>query len=240
MIVEFIGLPASGKTSIAQYIYEQKVVGNKKVRYPLFDLYRTSWLIRNIIKTLHVIRYIIIQPSIAISLFSNIYNLRQNSMRDLIKVWFNYVFFISMYLKYKNSDDIILFDEGFLHNIWAIQYASKNKFNNISFDRFIIDNYRPNIVIKISCKPEIVVNRLLLRNSNTRLERDNNIFKRVRCSVDEIDFIYNKFRDFFNNCNVDFINLDNSDNGLEKNGIYLLSLLEERIRENDRNCNCKL
>ncbi|MEC1719112.1 hypothetical protein [Schinkia azotoformans] len=238
MIVEFIGLPASGKTTIAKHIHLQDSIGNKKVKYPLYNIYKYSWFKRNLFKSLSVLKYIVVNPYKSFKLYMAIFKTNQSSWADLIKVYFNYIFLIVNYLKYKNCDDIILFDEGFLHNMWAILYASNNKSDSIDLKEFIVNGCLPNIVIKVDCNAEIIIERLFSRNSNTRIEKEDNIVEKVKNSINEIGHIINSARSITGDFNIDFFSVDNSkDNDLNIHVENIISFILERLDNYDRHCN---
>ena len=57
MIVEFAGLPASGKTTLIKSLRNSADFESKKMVFPLIELYEKTWLRRNYYKILMVGRY---------------------------------------------------------------------------------------------------------------------------------------------------------------------------------------
>lgn len=129
MIVEFIGLPASGKTTIAKGIYYNFKQESYNIRYPLLEVYKLSWLKRNLYKSVKVLSYSIKNFNKTFLFSKLIFSYRQVRLGDYFRILFNNIYFFSIQEQYSCSKDIIIFDEGSIHHIWAITLGAVNEVN---------------------------------------------------------------------------------------------------------------
>ncbi len=212
MIVEFIGLPGSGKTTIAKNVYFQKSIALRKIRYPLFFLYRKSWFKRNIIKSFKVTKYVLCNYFKSISILKSIYDTNQNSIIQIIRLYFNFMFLLATYGEFKECDDVIIFDEGLLHFMWAIQYASENQLDSINIRQFMDYGIQPDVVVKIDCDANTVFERLILRGPKTRLDKEVNLLCKIKESIDKFDYILSNLKSLKLDSRIDIVSIDNTDN----------------------------
>lgn len=210
MIIEFVGLPASGKTSLAKKILLYKSINGIVINYPLFELYVNSWYTRNILKIGHVIKYAFTNYGAFKTDFTNIMKSEQIGRFNLIKISLNYLFFISSYKKYKESKEIILFDEGLFHNLWAISFASKIKDIELLCNKFIEREILPDMVVFVDCKTNELIKRLKLRSSNTRIEKSEDLERAIENAQRVLNQILERHSKIFKKDNIVFIRIDNS------------------------------
>jgi thymidylate kinase len=231
VIVEFIGLPGSGKSTVAKSIFEEKQIKKLHITYPLYNLYNKGWVQRNLIKFVLVINYFIFNFFYSLDVIKLIKSTKQNSTKNIIKLSFNFLFFLSVHKKYKESKDIVLFDEGLLHNVWAILYEATSK--NIDYNKFILDSCLPNVVVYVECDIQTNIDRLLLRKSNTRIESSSNLPLEIQNSKKDIEDIISNAKILPKLSKLKLIKIDNSENAsLMNNKEKIIQLIVSKERVN--------
>lgn len=202
LVIEFIGMPGSGKSTLCDYVYDEL-----KNEYDIInftsEITKKNKNLRIIIKLYYLVTFFLIHPSLVIKLFLMIYRTGQKTFNDLVKVSFNLYFILGVLEKKKNK--IILLDQGLLQSFWSISFNSKRNENTEIVK--LLKDYFPNLVIKVSVKKEVLKNRLLTRNGNSRLESekikfDSNYLKSINFFKDICDYI--------NRYNLEYLNLDNN------------------------------
>lgn len=188
MIVEFIGLPASGKSTLAKELFEYRSLKDRKVIYPLNSLYSQSWFQRNLIKFKSVFRYLIINKKESLNILKVLIKSDQKFHIDVYKLWFNWMFINHFYRKYSGNENVVIIDEGFLHTIWNAIVGANNK--------TVIEEYiEPKHCLLIYV--EVNKNELLSRNSirnvkNNRRYKFNRRHKLILENIDNFNKYINK------------------------------------------------
>ncbi len=193
MIVEFVGLPASGKTTVAKSVFNECNSSDRSVTYPLYTLYEKTWLYRNIIKSAGVLSFAIYNPKKIINLLHIIYKANQSSYYVMFKLLFNFTYYMRCYSIHSKTNNIVIYDEGFIHNIWAVMYSSGKICTASDMKEFIRFGCLPDVIVKIDCEISTVLDRLLTRKSKTRIERDENTLIKLKHSKKMIDELVSEF-----------------------------------------------
>lgn len=166
MIVEFIGLPGSGKTTVAKEISRITSKNGLLVEYPLYDLYGEKWIKRNIIKALTILKVIIRLPIKALMLIAIILSSKQKKFTDNFRLIFNNLYLLEKIRYYSKSKKIILFDEGVFHHCWAINIGAEKQ---VDIDRYLkVFRNCSRKVIYIYCEIDIIANTIHSRDSDNK------------------------------------------------------------------------
>ena len=166
IIVEFIGFPASGKTTIAKEVYRTLVEEGVQVIYPLYDLYKKPWLTRNIIKAKDVTTYFVNNIGKSMRFIRLLSKYGQIKKRDYIRLTFNNLFLISIQTKYNKSKVICVFDEGTLHHIWALSLGACR---SIELQKLLEFYTFPDIIVHVKVKTSILEERYKQRMGSNEL-----------------------------------------------------------------------
>lgn len=168
MTVEFFGLPGSGKSSIANYLFRTWDKSVCPINYPLHTLYTKPWFTRNIKKLLFVLRFAISNSRKAFSFVQSFSQIEQRSTFRFISLLINQLFFIDMQKKHGEYPGVVLFDEGVLHQTWSIFLEAKpsaEKKNMLQFYQY------PDVVVLLDANSHNIDTALRERGSNPRHQR---------------------------------------------------------------------
>lgn len=189
MIVEFLGLPATGKTSLAKEYIKLQKRKDINIEYPLENLYKKPWFTRNINKMSSFVKYILNNPKKSMLALHTIIRLEQETWKDIVKVYFNYIFLVSQYNRCSKQDQIYIFDEGIVHTIWSIIFKAKKQIRKDQLE-ILLDNIKlcKNIV-RVEVEETLIEKRLYTRKSGTRLEKEEDVISAIKKSKDQINNI---------------------------------------------------
>lgn len=212
MLVEFIGLPGTGKSKLASKI-ELKRDKDTKVIYPLKDVYTYPWFLRNLFKTLQSSVFWLTHPIKSWKLLNAILKYKQKNKFNYIRLFMNNTYFICVQNKYKYSNAIVIFDEGLVHHLWGIMANTDNE----SLPKDLLSMYEfPNLIIKIDVNEESIRERIGERKYN---KRHNKILDNFTNEQKKINKLYKEVISYISN----------------ENTIYSLSLKNEKLNDLNNN-----
>lgn len=173
LIVEFVGLPGSGKTTIAKEIYDRGNIAGNTVDYPLYIFYKKSWISRNVSKLLNIFFFAVVNPLVFLTIIKMVVTSGQKRPSDYFRLSLNSVYIISIIKKFSTSENIVLFDEGILHHGWAIKLGAKK---SVDFEKYLRICGPDSIIIHVFCDKEVVKERMINRgklNSRHKFIKDD-------------------------------------------------------------------
>ena len=231
MIIGYIGMPGCGKTTIAKILYSLEHIGKTKVEYPLLNHYKKPYLIRNVIKVVKVYIYMLKNSSYTKGIRKKIKDTNQKNIFSFTRVFYNYVFFVSVYEKYKYSPNIIIIDEAFLHQLWLIQYRSKYLHDDKHLNCFFDEGMFSDLIINVDCNHNVLIDRFTHHKTNVKMERSDNIKRTIRASSKEMEKIIKYAKAHVKHRDVEFIEIDNTDfDDFENNIIHVITRLKEKLK----------
>lgn len=173
MIIEFIGLPGSGKTSISKGISSELKNNKNKVLCPSNMIGVKPVPVRISIKLFYTLLALFASPLITTRYISFLFASKQNSLSDFIKNLLNILYNHGLYIQYRNKPYIVLMDQGILQGLWSIVYTSTKKVN--LSNRIAL----PPLCFSIKCSFDSQYSRLKKRPGNqSRVEKNNEVNKK--------------------------------------------------------------
>lgn len=225
MIVEFIGLPGSGKSTLEKCIYnEGECIGGKDTKHPLMELDSKKWIKRNLLKFFVILGYAVTKPKKTLEICTTIIESKQKNKYDYIRLIFNSLYIFYMYDTYKNSRDIIFFDEGLVHNSWAIRVNAIREFDVVKY--YKIAGITSSLII-VNSNHEIIKTRIALRDNIN--ERIKDIIDNIDCSSKSLDYCVRNIDD-----NRKLLLVNNNTNDLDKN----ISMIHDFLIKELENIHC--
>ena len=167
LVVEFVGLPGSGKTTIYHKVYEDLKLEGLLHNTDGFNLH--SGFKHKLYSLLSYGKYFIGNPILNFQALFNIVNSDQSSYYDLqiaLKAWLGSSYLIDFYKK--NTFGVNLIDQGVFQALWQIGFGSQE----IDIARIYgqIFSNAPDLIILLEASIETISRRINNRESPGRLD----------------------------------------------------------------------
>lgn len=161
MIIELLGVPASGKSTYAKSLCKKVNAVNPLDVY----LYNDSRLCQNINKLKLSISIITCRPVFTVKLIIYIYRLEYSSIADKAKMILYFTSVLGAIHLGKRRYRTIVVDEGVCQLFWGLLYYSKSNRDRILDVLMFLKDYIGENILYINPKCDIVLNRLLKRTT---------------------------------------------------------------------------
>lgn len=175
MIVEFLGVSGSGKTTVAKKLKSEWENAGIKVVWDTYELYANhGWLTRNLRKAGRIMAFSLSHPRWIVGIYSFIrHKIRKTD--DFFIPLFNGIYLKSILDYAKTDSQIHIFDEGPLQWLWGIKLREKSEVKQEDVKKiYKMFDYRSRIYV-IETDPSTIESRLLNRNKETRILEEENI-----------------------------------------------------------------
>lgn len=162
VLIEFVGLPGSGKTSVVKQMLEAN--SDYKHLWRFREEYRFKFF-ETIHRHFRALFFLIFNFPIALNIFKIVNKSKQLSKSNYRAVLVNLLYKRSYYKNIK--DGVQVMDEGIIHALISLLISSKNK--NLDFND--IESIFPNskaflwVVIHVNCDMDVLLERLRLRDN---------------------------------------------------------------------------
>lgn len=176
MIVEFAGLPASGKTTLVKKLRNSADFESKKMVFPLIELYEKTWLKRNYYKILMVGRYFFLNFRKSTQFINLLFQYEQTNKVNYLRLTLNNLFLFAIQEKYKDSSDIVIFDEGAIQHLWGITLDRKKERDIVPFFKYYTF---PDVIVFTDVSNECLTERNLYRGQKNNQKNEINARHRI-------------------------------------------------------------
>ena len=233
-IVEFIGLPGVGKSTVsnrvAALLRQRGISVNEPSKIELFKYRRYKRIIR---KGIFIAREVIFNPKGGWLSARIIISTKQKSIKDFIKVFLNWVYVSSMRKSCIEVYGVHLFDQGIFQALWSIGLGAMvvdfPSLTKILFNSLEVTH----VVVILNAGQDTIEKRLTKRTiSNTRLEKwhldDGRIIKKASSLLNNIKKAIDLLS--IENENISIIEIDNDrDDYLERRALEITNFLEKIV-----------
>ena len=175
MLIEFFGLPGSGKSSISRQVAKMLVVQGLQVDEITYDIdHRHRRPARLLFKLVRFARYAGTKPRQALFLWAKLAATRQETMYDLAREAMNCMFIASLAPRRGLDGKITLLDQGIAQALWSVGYAARHEaWLDLVLDGCEQAVVEPDMVIHVRAGIQTIRTRLSRRNPHvSRLEHD--------------------------------------------------------------------
>lgn len=163
MLIEFIGFPGAGKTTVQRGLLEaglkaETVVPSRNsFSRPVFE---------TIYRHLRAVLFFLLHPIKGWQLFKLVKETKQASFSSFRAVFINFLYKLSFYSKLNKQSNYMM-DEGFVHAVLSIMIGS----NNLSFDFSQFLKLAPSKdqwqLVYLKLDPDVALERVFKRNQGT-------------------------------------------------------------------------
>lgn len=190
-VIEFIGLPGVGKSTLSHRIAEILQQRGWRVEQPTYsvDHEMRAWE-RLLLKLRLVSAEAIFHPACTVRSVKAILATRQASAADFIGVTVNWLFMSSLLRKSDGRTEVHIFDEGLLNALWSIGFSAGSAGTAGILGELARQVSTPVVVALVEADIAAVRERLDLRkNGRSRLERTgrtDDAWERARRALQQV------------------------------------------------------
>jgi thymidylate kinase len=173
MLVEFFGLPGSGKSTLSNMVAAllvQRGVTAREATHALNN--RTGKVSRAARKAGHIARYVLARPRAAFRTTLQIYRTRQQSLGDVVRICCNSLFVHSVATRCEHADAVVLMDEGATQALWSIGLGAQSQgwLDLVLRDEML--TRRPDMVVFVQADEQTIKRRLAGRREKVSRLQD--------------------------------------------------------------------
>jgi len=232
MIIEFVGLPASGKSTIANHLIKRLRNFGFRVNHPTYDLKnQVSRTYRICRKMNYGISALVQSPILSAQQLKLIFDSNQQSRSDTVRNIYNWLYLAGLGRQYQSQTDVTVIDQGLIQALWSIDLSSRNqsvtrlKQLAVSELKFVEDR----IVVIVRCDRSAIKQRLANRKRNaSRVSPNTN----STYSLDEALKSMDKTIDVLSECSSEFKNVIEVKSNEQKDIADAVSVIIEKLRIN--------
>jgi len=192
MLIEFFGLPGSGKSTMSRIAVELLQAQGLAVEEVTFDLdHRRNGPGRILAKFAHILRFVAANPFHAIGDVVGVAASGQATLKDGGKAIFNWLFIASVASRKREANHITMLDQGVAQALWSVRFAAKrNAGPNAMLGRAERAAFMPDLVVHVRASLQNVGDRLSARSDPvSRLDkqgRDRQALQRSESLADAL------------------------------------------------------
>jgi hypothetical protein len=165
MLIEFFGLPGTGKSTMSRVVVDLVLKRGLVVDEITYDLdHRRPPIERLLAKIAHLARYFAAHPCRGLSDLVRIAATRQATLLDLAKSIFNWMFIASIAAQKRSPHRIVILDQGVAQAMWSIGFAAQDE---KSLEKLVTEARgaapRPDLIVHVRAKWQTIGDRLATR-----------------------------------------------------------------------------
>lgn len=180
IVVEFVGLPGAGKTTLSRTVAEELESSGLAVTEPTRKTASRAHLYRLASKSRFAITCLSRYPRAGLSTCRAVLATDQRSGLDLVQVLYNYLYVSGVVDHHRSSTPVCLLDQGQYQAIWSLGLRSGRPWSEL-FDRFggELLGPSPDLVVLVEADESTIATRLQTReHGDTRFRHGSEEIKR--------------------------------------------------------------
>ena len=210
MLIEFLGLPGCGKSTLSRSLADLMVEQRFVVDETTYDLdHRRRKLGRQCAKLAYLFPFAARNPNRVLSNLLAIARTRQSSLADLRRAGFNWVFILSVVARKQSPSIIRVLDQGIAQAIWSIGFAAQSgSWLELLSTRNKQAAAMPDLVVRVRADFATIGDRLGARKRRvSRMDAVGRDLEALRRAENIVDLIVSRLRAI----GVPVIEIDNND-----------------------------
>lgn len=187
-IIEFVGLPGVGKTTVSRKAAEELSAREIPVSEPTQELEVRPGLDRVLSKARFAATSFLLNPGIGVAQSRAVLGTDQQSATDFVRVLFNLLYITGVMTTHSSDDGACLLDQGLYQGVWSVGFRSSDEWSEI-LERFskLLRGVRPDLVVFVEADEAIIADRLHERSDgDTRFEPGSCAFERGIDSYEQL------------------------------------------------------
>lgn len=214
-VVEFIGLPGVGKTTLALGVAE--LLGQSlPVQLAHSRVAGRSWVARRLRNTRDIVGLGLRRPSYSFKTMRAIRASGQRSLYDGLKVTNNWLSVSALTVRSDRTPRVTLFDQGMFQALWSVGYSAEGagRLERLRYLGTLMP--KPDLLVLVSAEPGTVVRRLQTRGG--RESRLDGVLHAGAAPLREAATLLDTVVAIARSGGMDLLELDGNDDGaLETN-----------------------
>ncbi len=210
MLIEFLGLPGCGKSTLSRSLADLMVEQRFVVDETTYDLdHRRRKLGRQCAKLAYLFPFAARNPNSVLSNLLAIARTRQSSLADLRRAGFNWVVILSVVARKQSPSIITVLDQGIAQAIWTIGFAAqRGSWLELLPTRNKQAAAMPDLVVRVRADFATIGDRLGARKRRvSRMDAVGRDLEALRRAENIVDLIVSRLQAI----GVPVIEIDNND-----------------------------
>ena len=164
LIVEFVGLPGVGKSTLSRRTAAALTNDYPRVAEPISRIDERPALFRVLSKARFCVEHAIRRPRTAIDGILSVQATEQPTTGDSVRVGFNFQYTASVVTHARSNSGMTLLDQGPYQALWSIGLRSSIHWHDL-FDHFdhLLSRIAPDLVVLIEADTDTIADRLRSR-----------------------------------------------------------------------------
>ncbi len=222
-IIEFIGVPGSGKTVSSLKLESLlKSKDSEVISYADFSSAGVN-LFRIVKKLISTLKFFIRSPRECIAISSLVFFNGCGSKLMVLSIFINYVHLLDFLNKCKHETSPAVVEQGVFQIGWPLIYYSTDKETSLKVFHSLIDNaikyIDPSLYILVCiAPPEVVLSERMKRRSLSNIN--------IRESMKSLELLCSSIKDLRSVSEIIFLSNDGSDSSIEISNTIILDLVK--------------
>ncbi len=169
LVIEFFGLPGSGKSYAALRVCSALRDRGVRVIMPIATITRAPLPIRIPIKSVLAFLFAVLHLPTAFRVMHGVRESRQRSLHDAVSVAFNVFFVLGVLRRYQHRRVVLVFDQGTVQAVVSVLYSARSR----PPERLVSVLPPPDVLLHMTADHATIVDRLRSRTvRQSRVESD--------------------------------------------------------------------